>query len=557
MKKYISFLFSALLLASSCVDTRYDEMVNDSAYFAKSDLQEQTVTVMNANDYVYNIWIHKGGYYQNKFAGRLSIDYNYLVSYNNSHSTDYKMLDEKYYNFERDFVIEDGSNEVAVPLTLKMNSVIADHGYGTYYIPFAVNSTTPNEEVYVDKANFLLAITLQQPILGIDGDNKGEVFLDLSTEIADTYEVDITAALDVEAPEDLNVTYSEDLSLLVAGEKALDSQYYSYDGTLTMATGEKYAENYLTLKLAQMPRGRWVIPVRMSTTNDKVKVANDAYLKLTVVKGTLDDIQWTGDYLQGNEIIVSAETLAETVIATIEGVDAEVSVDQSWINVSKKDDDKVYMTIIGANTSTNAERMATVTILDKGTLLEKIIKVRQCMSGYGIILNKNSWSIPAYSANTADKTNHFGKLYDNFWATNAAESNGSYIELSNRIDGSDPFVFTFDLGTNPREYNSFGLMPRLQWAQPAPKRVKIEVSDDLEAWTVLGPNAGTTGIWNAFTEEELKGGGTSWENHYEGIVHWFDLGSQNKRYIRLSMYEGFYQDTGKVICISEVFVSKK
>lgn len=557
MKKYISFLFSALLLASSCVDTRYDEMVNDSAYFAKSGLQEQIVTVMNANDYVYNIWIHKGGYYQNKFAGRLSIDYNYLVSYNNSHSTDYKMLDEKYYNFERDFVIEDGSNEVAVPLTLKMNSVIADLGYGTYYIPFAVNSTTPNEEVYVDKANFLLAITFQQPILGIDGDNKGEVFLDLSTEIADTYEVDITAALDVEAPEDLNVTYSEDLSLLVAGEKALDSQYYSYDGTLTMATGERYAENYLTLKLAQMPRGRWVIPVRMSTTNDKVKVANDAYLKLTVVKGTLDDIQWTGDYLQGNEIIVSAETLVETVIATIEGVDAEVSVDQSWINVSKKDDDKVYMTITGANTSTNAERMATVTILDKGTLLEKTIKVRQCMPGYGIILNKSSWNIPAYSANTADKTNHFGKLYDNFWATNAAESNGSYIELSNRVDGSDPYEFTFDLGTNPREYNSLGLMPRLQWAQPAPKRVKIEVSDDMEAWTVLGPNAGTTGMWNAFTEEELKGGGTSWENHYEGIVHWFELGSQNKRYIRLSMYEGFYQDTGKVICISEVFVSKK
>ena len=110
MKKYIGFLFSALLLASSCVDTRYDGMINDSAYFAKSDLQQQTVTVMNEDDYVYNIWIHKAGYFQNKFAGSLAVDYNYLVSYNTSHSTNYKMLDEKYYSFVRDFVVEAGSN---------------------------------------------------------------------------------------------------------------------------------------------------------------------------------------------------------------------------------------------------------------------------------------------------------------------------------------------------------------------------------------------------------------------------------------------------------------
>lgn len=103
MKKYISFLFAALLLGTSCTDTRTDYMMGDTAYFPKSDLQKETLYVMNANDYVYNVWIHKAGYYQNRFAGRVELDYNYLVQYNTENGTDYEMLDEKYYSFERDF----------------------------------------------------------------------------------------------------------------------------------------------------------------------------------------------------------------------------------------------------------------------------------------------------------------------------------------------------------------------------------------------------------------------------------------------------------------------
>ena len=50
MKKYISFLFAALLLGTSCTDTRTDYMMGDTAYFPKSDLQKETLYVMNAND---------------------------------------------------------------------------------------------------------------------------------------------------------------------------------------------------------------------------------------------------------------------------------------------------------------------------------------------------------------------------------------------------------------------------------------------------------------------------------------------------------------------------
>lgn len=35
MKKYISFLFAALLLGTSCTDTRTDYMMGDTAYFLR------------------------------------------------------------------------------------------------------------------------------------------------------------------------------------------------------------------------------------------------------------------------------------------------------------------------------------------------------------------------------------------------------------------------------------------------------------------------------------------------------------------------------------------
>ena len=129
MKRYSCFWIAALLLATSCVDHRYDYMVDDSAYFAKSDLQEETLSVMNAQDYVYEVWIHKSGYWQEKFAARLELDYNYLVQYNSTNGTDFEMLDEKYYTFERDFVIEEGENEACVPLTIKTEQILTDMGY--------------------------------------------------------------------------------------------------------------------------------------------------------------------------------------------------------------------------------------------------------------------------------------------------------------------------------------------------------------------------------------------------------------------------------------------
>lgn len=194
---------------------------------------------------------------------------------------------------------------------------------------------------------------------------------------------------------------------------------------------------------------------------------------------------------------------------------------------------------------------------------------KQCMQGYGIVLSKSLWSLAAYSGEgtgTPGNVASYFKLYDDFWPANKAEAAATYqgsrnthIEVKPGTD-SNPVSFTFDLGENPRGYDSFGLMPRLQWTAPAPATVMIEVSDNLESgWaTVVAKETG-----NGFTKEEIyylnpdKSNTSNWyDAHYEGIVHWFKLGNEKiqKQYVRISMYETFWSSS---LCLDEVFISDR
>ena len=543
-------------------------MMGDTAYFPKSDLQKETLYVMNANDYVYNVWIHKAGYYQNRFAGRVELDYNYLVQYNTENGTDYEMLD---YSLERDFVIEAGADEAAVPLSLKIEQLLQDKGYGIYYIPLSVNSRTPEEDVYVDKSHFILLLDIRKPVLVIDGaagEQRGEVFMDLSKATTER-QIDITAKLDINTTEELVVTYGYDKeadNLLTEEEKShLLTAGFEYAQSVKIPVGEKYAENYLTLKPSEMQDGKWILPVRVGTTNDKVgSDAEENWIKLTVVKGSLDSkVELEGTYVQGSDIILSSDnTPSREVIADVSQIsDLSYSVadkygdEPTWLQVNEASG-KLQITVSSANTSTWKERVATITLVDNETWLEKEIVVRQGMKG--ITLNKSLWSVVGYSEHVSGKESVLGRLFDNFWPTSKAEvgsgSTLSYIEISDKGSEENPVQIVFDLGENPRQYDSFGFMPRLQWTQQAPKTVAIEVSDDLNAgWeTAFEKKTG-----NCFTDAELKGSTNTYNDHYEGIVHWCKLnGVVHKRYVRLYLYESF-QGVGKSVSLDEVFASDR
>ena len=135
----------------------------------------------------------------------------------------------------------------------------------------------------------------------------------------------------------------------------------------------------------------------------------------------------------------------------------------------------------------------------------------------------------------------------------------SYIEISDKGSEENPVQIVFDLGENPHEYNSIGLIPRLQWVGNSPKYLKIEVSDevltrseDITNWILVG-----SAKRDAFTKTELDAhDGGNWNDWYadKQFVKWHDLGeNMHHRYIRLSMWDSWYSTH----CFDEIFVSKK
>lgn len=322
------------------------------------------------------------------------------------------------------------------------------------------------------------------------------------------------------------------------------------------------------------------LTVKENTTNiyreaviNLVATAGEVTAKKTVkiIQYGVERIVWNDEFCQQErEFIVPADANDRILIATCENInpaDLELSGDNAWLELSQEEG-KVYAKVL-ANESTNKQRRSEIGIKNKKTSLEARMPFKQCMQGYGIVLSKSLWSLAAYSGEGTETDAHvasYFKLYDDFWPANRAEAGDTYqgsknthIEVKSGTD-SNPVSFTFDLGANPRGYDSFGLMPRLQWTAPAPATVMIEVSDNLESgWeTVVAKEAG-----NGFTKDEIyylnpdKSNTSNWfDAHYEGIVHWFKLGNEKiqKQYVRISMYETFWQGT---LCLDEVFISDR
>ena len=120
--------------------------------------------------------------------------------------------------------------------------------------------------------------------------------------------------------------------------------------------------------------------VRVGTTNDKVgSDAEENWIKLTVVKGSLDSkVELEGTYVQRSDIILSSDnTPSREEIADVSQIsDLSYSVadkygdEPDWLQVNETSG-KLQITVSSANFSTWKERVATITLVDNETWLEK------------------------------------------------------------------------------------------------------------------------------------------------------------------------------------------
>lgn len=389
-------------------------------------------------------------------------------------------------------------------------------------------------------------------------------------------------------PEDVFITTKADGSFDVtlpkdftaAGERELN--ILTYQGTTSPVIDVTYpdAEQTGWVILTEVPvesvLGSETKTLALTIKENTANVYREALVNFTATAGDVtsqkavkiiqfgvEKIIWNEEYYQQErEFIISSDANEKLLVATCENInptDLELKGNTSWLELSQEEG-KIYAKV-QKNESTNTERKTEVGIKNTKTSVETRVSLKQGMAGYGIVLTKSLWSIAAYSSNLQKQVNDgsIKKLFNNDWAS-VDNTSGKHVQFDGGSD-SNPYVFTFDLGDNPHGYNSFGLMPRLQWTAPAPKTLKFEISDNLnDGWeTVVEKSVG-----NGFTERELKYEGpyngsnsNKYDNHYEGIVKWFKLSDEKmqKRYVRLSVYDTFWNPC--VLCFDEVFASDR
>ena len=476
MKKYINFLLWMMLLAA-CQDYRYDEMVNNSTYFTKSDLQDNDIYIMDDEDYIYNIWMYKSGYFSDMLAGELELDYNYLVQFNTQKGTNYEMLDQKYYSFEREFRIEEGEIETSIPLVLKTAQLIKDYGYDkTFYIPVGIKSLTKNVQPYDEKSHLLLAFRLKQATLQIDSDFKGEVYHDFSQEDWKEFDFDITTVLNTGAQKECRITYSLASDLLPAGKEMLDKQYYTFASSVSLPVGEKFAENYLTLNVEGMPDGEWVVPIKITIDKPNVKV-EDTQVIFTVVKGAFD-IKWNTQNMLEDKLVFGPNIREHLVVGTYSTEDVlEIRADKSWIQPVLKNG-KVEITV-EKYAGNDPFRTAHITI-QKANMTESIEVVQYASED----LNpKNKWSIePGNNKTTATNTEPFKNIIDGNidtrWQWGWGQSGLSDFP-------NTPYEFIIDFGSE-QIFNMISLWQTQKATNGYVKDVQFKVSSDKATWIDAG-----------------------------------------------------------------------
>lgn len=290
-----------------------------------------------------------------------------------------------------------------------------------------------------------------------------------------------------------------------------------------------------------------------------------------------EKVIWTGNYFQGIlentekcEIILPSYRLENVKVAELQNImsnNIEVQ-ETDWFTLNINESGEVLLTVTKENNSTNKENTANLVLKSKLSGTEFKIPVRQCLSGYGVSLNKQLWSLKGIGNKRTLNHESCKKLCDNAWGTPEKKS-GTYFEIGSydRDPGTAYEIFV-DLGENHLPYNSIGLIPRLEWTACSPKTLEILTSDNNSEWTtVIGKEDG-----NGFKKDEIchihedwredqKDGSSynNWKSHWEAPVKWY-LIDNAYRYIKIRMYDTFGSENNSNsnnLCIDELFVTNR
>ncbi len=300
MKKH-KLIIAALLLSAgtffSCEDGLNDNLTESKVYLVSSGLQEFEIYKTGAPA-TYQLAIYKSGVVETPCTasiGLCSVDE--LEAYNAQNETEYKMMTDACYEITSSSISFDADRKDVnrvIDIIFKPEA-IEELGIGKYVLP--VKLTEASIGITNDKSMVILAPTVIEPMAYFTSSgtilNLGLGAADITQKLEigfnafNTQNIVCKLAVDEDYLAAYNATSPVQFELL-------PESAYTLPASATIVEDTKEVTTKVALAVSTLPLGNYLLPIRLSSDQFKIREGNDMYVvEIVITNPVLDAKKWT------------------------------------------------------------------------------------------------------------------------------------------------------------------------------------------------------------------------------------------------------------------------
>lgn len=300
MKKH-KLIIAALLLSAgtffSCEDGLNDNLTESKVYLVSSGLQEFEIYKTGAPA-TYQLAIYKSGVAETPCTasiGLCSVDE--LEAYNAQNETEYKMMTDACYEITSSSMSFDADRKDVnrvIDIIFKPEA-IEELGIGKYVLP--VKLTEASIGITNDKSMVILAPTVIEPMAYFTSSgtilNLGLGAADITQKLEigfnafNTQNIVCKLAVDEDYLAAYNATSPVQFELL-------PESAYTLPASATIVEDTKEVTTKVALAVSTLPLGNYLLPIRLSSDQFKIREGNDMYVvEIVITNPVLDTKKWT------------------------------------------------------------------------------------------------------------------------------------------------------------------------------------------------------------------------------------------------------------------------
>jgi len=300
MKKHKQITAALLLSVGtffSCEDGLKDNLTESKVYLVSSGLQEFEI-YKTGTPSTYQLAIYKSGAVETSCTASVGLcSVEELEAYNTQYETEYKMMTNACYEITSSSVSFDADRKDVnrvVDIIFKPEA-IEELGIGKYVLP--VKLTEASIGITNDKAMFFLAPTVIEPMVYFASSGAK---LNLGLGAADMTQ-NLKIGFNASNTQNIVCNLVVDEDYLAAYNAASPVQFellpesaYTLPASATIVEDTKEVTAKVALAVSTLPLGNYLLPIRLSSDQFKIREGNDMYVvEIVITNPVLDTKKWT------------------------------------------------------------------------------------------------------------------------------------------------------------------------------------------------------------------------------------------------------------------------